>query len=128
MKTGIHTEQQQLASQFSARKEALKKTSILTIIKHVDDTRVVWTGAQINNQTDINYRVWQKKSFVNCWVNMSRIKILETLKYPQEPKNSSPFFCNFERHTVSKVIFLFKNWILMKSNKSFNLNFCAKIQ
>ena len=41
MKTGIHTEQQQLASQFSARKEALKKTSILTIIKHVDDTRVV---------------------------------------------------------------------------------------
>ena len=31
-------------------------------------------------------------------------------------------------HTVSKVIFLCKNWILTKSRKSSNLNFCAKIQ
>ena len=31
-------------------------------------------------------------------------------------------------HTVSKVQFLFKNWILSKSRKSSNLTFCAKIQ
>ena len=52
-----------------SKEGSIEKTRILTIIKHVDDTRVVWTGAQINNQTDINYRVWQKKNeptFVNC--------------------------------------------------------------
>ena len=41
MKTGIHTEQQQASFSVLSKEGSIEKTSILTIIKHVDDTRVV---------------------------------------------------------------------------------------
>ena len=110
---------------------------------------------QINGKLTIFFPTKSSKNiYYNSWfwVCFTAVKILSFLFcqwFTAKPRNKillvreqyrmkSHFlitFCHIVRvtlqyiivHTVSKVIFLFKNWILTKSRKSSNLNLCAKI-